>query len=163
MVKNMRCVLLYWPMGFIIKYRGLNIESHGIKTHAFLSLWGNLFYQHRGFSRKSPPPNLLIDCFELVAGKNGTAISILGHNIYIIKWVFFWNVSQDQTSKSYQRMRQTKLCVNWSHWFLSGISSKWQNLSLYINQILVTKKAHCIICEDLQGRILQLLGKYTRK
>lgn len=53
---------------------------------------------------------------------------------------FFWNVSQDQTSKFYQRMRETKLCVNWSHWFLSGISSKWQNLSLYINQILVTKK-----------------------
>lgn len=31
---------------------------------------------------------------------------------------------------------------------------------LYVNQI---KKANCIIFEDLQGRILQLPGKYAKK
>lgn len=32
-----------------------------------------------------------------------------------------------------------------------------------IHQSDLKKKANCIICEDLQGRILQLPGKYAKK
>lgn len=134
-------------------------------TH--FSVFGEIYFINTGFSRKSPSPNLLIGCFELVAGKNGTAISILhvGHNIYIFQWGFLERqprpnlkiLSKNETGET---VRELVTLI-----FIRNILEVTKPQPIYQSDTSnkKNKKAHCIICEDLQGRILQLLGKYMRK